>query len=482
MKTLRAATWPFAGCLVLLLTLACQEDDPAGPHSPPLPTISFLQPELTVREPAGVDSGVEVAILRSDPAPSARVKLALRFLTADGQDCRLPDPWVRFGAGDDTAWTRLELVPDTLREEEERLALVLDSLPPEYVRGARAELMLRLRDRAAPAGPAISFLQPQIVLREGAADLPYAGIRIPIVRSGGEEAVNVPVELQPLTTEPRELLDMRLDAGFAAGADTSWVLLVSNPDADVEGVEQAVLSLGALPAGYSPGWWPQVDIRLEDVPVHTVPFPAAWPLDVGDSWTFQDDWLYCAEDAGCRSSDFDRLGNVTAEVTERVRYRGREYIALEFVFDNSPWPSRRSLYFTTAGDSLYFVPASDTLRIPEELRAGFPWLLAVFGQEEIVERTYYRVPAPPGSGITFSGRQAPGAARAVPAGAWDRTLRVEYRRYREYFDWYDEGESWAFDLAAEVGPVRLWYERYDEGVFWDSIVGVASLTRYNIRP
>jgi len=294
--------------------------------------------------------------------------------------------------------------------------------------------------------------------------------------------VNVPVELQRLTTEPGELSDIRLDAGFAAGADTSWVLLVSNPDADVEGVEQAVLSLGALPAGYSPGWWPQVDIRLEDVPVHTVPFPAAWPLDVGDSWTFQDYWMYCAEDAGCESAEDFRLGDVTAEVTERVRYRGREYIALEIVFDNSPWASRRSFFFTTAGDSLYFVPASDTLRIPEELRAGFPWLLAVFGQEEIVERTYYRVPNRSGSGITFSGRQAPGAARAVPAGAWVRTLRVEYSRYREYLDWDDEGESWAFDLVAEVGPVWLGHSRYAEGVSSPSIANAASLTRYSIRP
>jgi len=464
-------------CVVLVIALSCQDENATAP--PKGPTISFLQPAITVREPATGDSGIYIPVVRGDTSGTIAATYKVQSLTAGPEDFRSPNRTVAFESGKDSSWVYLELIGDTLTERIERLSVSLDSIPMGYFLGPCPRVTIQIRDRRAPTGPTISFVQPDTTIREGAHDGNYQGIVISVVRSDTTGKVAVPYALRYLTAGQEDIsVNPWRGAWFEAGRNAMRIMLVPHPDTLIEGEEQITLSLGSLPAPYSPGWWPQLTVHIEDVEVHHDPMPVGWPLAIGNSWSYQVEWDFRAPGGGYDNGE--TLGAGSCLMTGSVRYRGRDYrvchVAVSHAYEETDF------FLSSAGDSLLFVPASDTLLIPEAVRASLPWVLAVFSEPGSVERTYFRSDPRPGYGVTVSGGQERGPAVATPAGAWTNTLILHYHKEDVGHNLGEWSVDWDFTLAGDVGPIKL------EGGWWtsgpDGFSGseTGSLTGFTVQP
>lgn len=333
----------------------------------------------------------------------------------------------------------------------------------------------------SPQGPAISFLQPDITTREGARDGEGPGIHIPLARTDTTGRVTVSIKVQLLTADPEDFRSpCARYVSFEAGSDSASLNLALVPDTLTEGEERFAVSLDSIPSGYAAGRWRQVTVHVEDVEVHHGPAPAAWPCALGNSWSYQVEWGTWSD---YWSSSWDgRYAAASAGITREAWYRGREYSVFHIEYRVSGWPpDRADFYFASSGDSLFFVPASDTLWIPETRRGEFPWVLAVFNESDSIARTYYDGYGG-GHGITITGRQEKGPAIAVPAGAWGQTLTVRYEKENVGNTYGERGETWEFHLVADVGPIEATSSWWERGPDWASAVERAYLTGYSVNP
>jgi hypothetical protein len=479
----RGFTRFLTACLLFLAIPACQEDGSTRPRPSAPIMVSFLAAEALVREPVFADSGVSIPVVRGDTTGTLEVSFQARFSTAGAGDVRVPARSILFAAGQETSAVYFELLPDSLAEGEEAFTVSLDSTGLGWSAGAVPRMEIRIDDRSHGSAPTVSFLQPEIWKREGTHDGFYPWFRVPVVRSDAGARALIDVSVSPLTAGPEDFqVAWDYDVGvclFAAGAETAYVNLQLSPDALEEGDEQFALGLRPFHAGYALGRWTQLTVHIEDIEVHHDPMPSGWPMEVGDVWTYRVE-LDNENPGGYR---YVYLPG-TAAVADRVRYRGRDYQRVHVEVGGPPGSERADFYFATAGDSLLFVPASDTGRVAPEQRNQWPWVFGVFNDTTTVDRTYYQSPGavPNHTGVILSGRQATAGPVAVPVGSWDNVMTLRYDLQHMGGGLGEGSDSWTFYLAAGAGPVRIDYDASWWHPDWAFTHFEAYLVGHSVRP
>jgi hypothetical protein len=470
------------GAIVLSL-LDCTESDP--PLYIPVPdrTFRLADSACSVVE---ADTTLYVKVERSCGCDSAGVWVTCSGGTAKpGEDFVAATTRLAFRRGSALESLAVHILADTLHERTEVVLVTLGPASEFYEITDPDTVEISILDDEPP-GPLFTFRQAHYDAFEGQGQAHVSVICTGVTWEMGLAGVSA----------------RTVDGTARAGTDyvARSGRLVFIPSIPVGDFSVTLIDDGASEGGKTfaielfdpshgglvdPPGMVTVEILDDDTPVE--PATIAMPLQLDNQWTYDATVSY--RSAG-NYDGWTVPAVVVGTLDERVRYKGEEYLRLNFA--STPSLTAAGILLRQSGDSLLFICPSDTCPATPgtwqaQLQETLPWLLADLSAVTDTTVTLFSTFST-GSGswdsdqrtLHILGRED----TAVPAGQFRQTLRVRYEREFAHSEpgYSCSGSSrMEFTLADSVGFVRMGYGSNTSGEYWTEDSCRGALVSYSLQ-